>query len=232
MPTNSIDDKYKQEIESLNKQLYETTKKLEKSYLESIQTLRYIVDAKDSYTRGHSDRVSAYAVLIGKKVGLSKEELKTLRLGGLFHDIGKIGVADSILQKNSRLNDIEYNEIKKHTSIGVKILSNKSYFKDIIPVIKYHHEKYDGTGYPSGLKGKKIPYSARIVAIADCFDAMTSRRIYQNSLAIESVIYEFKRCKGSHFDPELTDAFLEILENNYDKIEKIQENYNPLSMDI
>ena len=212
------------EIKKINNQLSKTNAKLEKAYLENIQTLRYTVEAKDSYTKGHSDRVSAYAVLLGKKIGLSKEDLKTLKIGGLFHDIGKIGIPDSILQKGNRLTDEEYEEIKKHTSIGVHILSNISDFKDVLPIIKYHHERFDGTGYPNGLSGEKIPYLARIVSIADCFDAMTSRRIYQNSLAIESVIYEFDRCKGTQFDPELTDIFIDILKNDYSQIEKIQKS--------
>lgn len=213
------------EIKKINTELKNTNEMLEKAYLESIQTLRYTVEAKDTYTRGHSDRVSEYSVLIGKHVGLSDNDLKNLQIGGLFHDVGKIGVPDAILQKESKLTDDEYSEIKNHPSIGAHILSTATIFKDMIPIVKHHHEKYDGTGYPGKLAGENIPYLARIAAIADSFDAMTSRRTYRDSLPIETVISEFKRCKGTQFDPELTDVFLDILENHFDDIKQIQKKY-------
>lgn len=198
---------------------------LEKSYLESIETLRYTVEAKDTYTRGHSDRVSEYSVLLGKKVNLSDNDLRLLQIGGLFHDIGKIGVPDSILLKESKLTDDEYSEIKNHPSIGAHILSTATIFKDMIPIVKHHHERYDGHGYPSQLQGDAIPYLARITAIADSFDAMTSKRTYRDSLPLNTVVSEFKKCKGTQFDPELTDVFLDILENHFDEIQTIQEKY-------
>ncbi len=213
------------EIKKINRELADTYEKLEKAYLESVQTLRYTVEAKDSYTRGHSDRVSEYSVLLGKYLNLPEETLNTLRIGGLFHDVGKIGVPDSILQKESRLTDDEYSEIKNHPSIGAHILSTATIFHDIIPIVKHHHEKYDGTGYPGRLQGEDIPYLARIAAIADSFDAMTSRRTYRDSLPIDVVISEFKRCKGTQFDPKLADVFLDILENHFDEIKAIQEKY-------
>lgn len=212
-------------IKRINEELADANEKLEQAYLDSIQTLRYTVEAKDPYTRGHSDRVSAYAVLLGKKVGLSDVELKTLKLGGLFHDIGKIGVPDSILLKEAKLTDDEYSQIKNHPSIGVHILSNAKLFEDILPVVKHHHEKYNGTGYPSQLKGNDIPYLARITAIVDCFDAMTSKRSYRNALPLDVVRNEILKCSGTQFDPELAIAFLDILEHNYDEIEKIQKEY-------
>jgi HD-GYP domain-containing protein (c-di-GMP phosphodiesterase class II) len=198
---------------------------LEKAYLDSIQTLRYTVEAKDTYTRGHSDRVSLYSVLIGKHLNLSDKELKDLEIGGLFHDIGKIGVPEAILKKESKLNDDEYSEIKNHPAIGVHILSSAAIFKDIIPIVKHHHEKYDGTGYPGKLKGEDIPYLARIVAVADSFDAMTSRRSYREAIPLEKVIEEIKKYKGEQFDPQIADVFLDILKNDYDEIKKIQETY-------
>ena len=213
------------EIKKINSELADTYEKLEKAYLESVQTLRYTVEAKDSYTRGHSDRVSEYSVLLGKHLNLPEDTLNTLRRGGLFHDIGKIGVPDSILQKESRLTDDEYSEIKNHPSIGAHILSTATIFHDIIPIVKHHHEKYDGTGYPGRLQGEDIPYLARIAAVADSFDAMTSRRTYRDSLPMDVVISEFKRCKGTQFDPKLADVFLDILENHFDEIKAIQEKY-------
>ncbi len=214
-----------QQIKKVNEELKTTYEMLENAYLESIQTLRYTVDAKDNYTRGHSDRVSAYSVLIGKALNLPEKDIKTLEIGGLFHDIGKIGVPDSILLKDSKLTDDEYSEIKNHPSIGAHILSTASIFNDIIPIVKHHHEKYDGTGYPGRLKANNIPYLARITAIADSFDAMTSKRTYRDSLPIEVVVQEFEKCKGTQFDPQLTDIFLDILKNHYDKIQEIQEKY-------
>lgn len=211
------------EIKKINMELKNTNEMLEKAYLESIQTLRYTVEAKDTYTRGHSDRVSEISVLIGKKMNLSEADLKTLQIGGIFHDIGKIGVPDSILLKEAKLTDDEYSEIKNHPSIGAHILSTASIFRDIIPIVKHHHEKYDGNGYPGRLKGEEIPYLARITAIADSFDAMTSRRTYRDALPLETVIAEFERCKGTQFDPELTDAFLDILKNHFDEIKAIQD---------
>ncbi len=260
------------QIKNINTQLSNTYEKLEQAYLESIQTLRYTVEAKDTYTRGHSDRVSEYSVLIGKHLGLPQPDLDTLRVGGLFHDIGKIGVPDAILQKNGRLDDDEYSQIKQHPNIpqpdldtlrvgglfhdigkigvpdailqkngrldddeysqikqhpniGVHILSHAKIFQNILPIVEHHHEKFDGTGYPSRLAGNDIPYLARIASVADSFDAMTSRRAYRDSLPIDVVIGEFEKCKGSQFDPEVADVFLDILRNHYDEIEEIKEKY-------
>jgi len=206
------------EIKKINVQL-------EKAYLESIETLRYTVEAKDSYTRGHSDRVSEYSLLIGKKVNLPEEQLKILKIGGLFHDIGKIGIPDSILLKEAKLTDDEYSEIKNHPSIGAHILCNAAIFQDIIPIVKHHHERFDGRGYPSKLSGNDIPYMARIAAIADTFDAMTSKRTYRNPLPLDVVKAEIEDCSGTQFDPEIAKVFIEILDNHYNEIQEIQEKY-------
>ena len=212
-------------IKSINDDLEQSKELLEKSYLETIETLRYTVEAKDFYTRGHSDRVSEYAVLIGKKIGLNDEELKILKIGGLFHDIGKIGIPDSILLKDDKLTPDEYSEIKNHPSIGAHILSNASIFKDLIPIVKHHHERYDGKGYPNNLIGEEIPLLARITSIADTFDAMTSRRSYRDALPLEHVKEELRKCAGTQLDPKLVPVFLDILENEYDKIEEIKLKY-------
>lgn len=213
------------EIKKINNELSDTYEKLERAYLESIQTLRYTVEAKDTYTRGHSDRVSEFSVLIGNHLNLPDADINTLRIGGLFHDIGKIGVPDSILQKEAKLTDDEYSQIKQHPNIGIHILSHAKIFQNILPIVEHHHEKYDGSGYPGRLAGKNIPYLARITAIADSFDAMNSRRSYRDSLPMDVIIGEFKKCKGTQFDPELTDVFLDILENHFDEIQEIQEKY-------
>jgi len=212
-------------IKKINTELAETYEKLEDAYMESIETLTYTVEAKDLYTRGHSDRVSEYSVLIGEKLNLDQDQIKTLKIGGLFHDIGKIGVPDSILLKEEKLTDLEYSEIKNHPSIGAHILSNAKIFKDIVPIVKHHHEKFDGTGYPGRLKGDEIPYYARIAAIADCFDAMTTKRPYRDALDIDFVKNEYQKHSGTQFDPDIAKVFLDILENDYDKILKIQNKY-------
>ncbi len=212
-------------IKQINEDLKEANQKLEQAYMESIQTLRYTVEAKDPYTRGHSDRVSEYSVLIGKYLGLSEEDLHTLKVGGLFHDIGKIGIPDSILLKPGKLTNDEYSEIKNHPTIGVHILSNATIFEDAIPIVKHHHERYDGLGYPSKLKGEDIPYFARIAAVADTFDAMTSKRIYRDSLSLDIVEEEIRKNKGIQFDPQIADVFLDILKNHSDEITSIQEKY-------
>ena len=186
-----------------------------------------IISVIDAYTKGHSDRVSEYSVLIGKKLGLSDEDINTLKVGGLYHDIGKIGVPISILLKKSKLTDYEYSKIKKHPLIGTRILSNSTKFKKSLSVIKYHHERYDGNGYPEKLKGEAIPLLARIATVADSFDAMTSKRTYRNSLDLDFVKAEIEKCKGSQFDPICADAFLDILKNEYEKIEEIRNKYNP-----
>lgn len=217
--------KQMREIQRINEELSEAKDQLEKAYLESIQTLRYTVEAKDTYTRGHSDRVSEFAVLIGQKMGLSEAELKILKIGGLFHDIGKIGIPDSILLKESKLSDDEYSEIKHHPSIGAHILSNATIFADIIPIVKYHHERYDGRGYPENLVGENIPLLARITSVADAFDAMSSRRTYRNNLEMEVIKEEIRKNRGTQFDPKAADIFLDILENEFDKIKEIQEKY-------
>ena len=209
-------------IKKINDELKTTYDKLESAYMETIEILRCTVEAKDAYTRGHSDRVSAYSVLIGEALGLPEEDLKTLKIGGLFHDIGKIGIPDSILLKTTKLDDEEYSEIKNHPAIGAHILSNATIFKDIIPIVKHHHERFDGRGYPGKLKGEEIPYFARIAAVADSFDAMTSKRSYRDSLPMDVVIEEIIKNSGTQFDPEIAKVFLDILANKPDEIKRIQ----------
>ncbi len=200
---------------------------LEKAYLDTINILKQTVDAKDPYTRGHSDRVSAYCVLLGKKLGCDEATLKTLKIGGLFHDIGKIGVPDSVLLKNGKLDDKEYELIKKHSTIGAKIFGDAEMFNSIIPIVLYHHERFDGNGYPDKIKGVEIPYIARICTVVDTFDAMTSKRSYRNVLPLDIVKAEIEKCSGSQFDPIIATAWLDILDNNYEEIEKIQSEFPP-----
>lgn len=212
-------------IKTINKQLHDKNEELERAYLDTIGILRQTVEAKDPYTRGHSDRVSEYSVLIGKKLGLDEKTLHILKIGGLFHDIGKIGIPDSILLKESKLSDEEYSQIKNHPMIGVHMLGDAAIFTDILPIVKHHHERYDGRGYPSQLVGDDIPYVARIAAVADTFDAMTSKRSYRDSLPIDVVRAEIERCSGTQFDPNIAKIFLDIMDNDFDLIREIQEKY-------
>lgn len=154
-----------------------------------MQTLSTTIEAKDEYTRGHSYRVAEYAALIASELGWSPEEIQVLKHSALLHDIGKIGIPDSILNKPSRLTDDEYNLIKKHPVIGAEILKDVTLLPHVLEVTRGHHERYDGNGYPDGLAGKEIPVHARIVAMADSYDAMSSRRIYRSALS-RDVIYE------------------------------------------
>lgn len=199
-------------------------KKFELAYSECLKVSDNINHLEDEYTKQHSNRVASYAVLIGKKLNLDEESLDTLRIGGMFHDIGKSGISTNILFKNSSLNNDEFSQMKKHTYIGSDILGHSPIFNDIIPIVKYHHEKYDGNGYPEGLKGNQIPLFARIISIADTFDAMTSTRSYRDALPIEIAKEEIQKCSGSQFDPEIVKAFLEILDEDLNEVKDIQSN--------
>ena len=212
-------------IKKINTELQDKSEELEKAYLDTIGILRQTVEAKDPYTRGHSDRVSEFSVLIGKKMGLDDETLHTLKIGGLFHDIGKIGIPDSILLKESKLSDEEYSQIKNHPTIGAHMLGDAAVFKDIISIVKHHHERFDGRGYPSQLAGENIPFIARIAAVADTFDAMTSKRTYRDALPLSVVKEEIEKCSGTQFDPKIAKVFLDILNNDYKSITDIQEKY-------
>ena len=214
-----------QTIKEMNEELKASKEKIEKAYLETIQMLRYTVEAKDTYIRGHSDRVSAYSVLIGQELGLYDKDIATLRIGGLFHDIGKIGISDTILLKPSKLTEEEYNELKKHPSIGKQIVSTSSIFRDIVPIIYSHHERFDGNGYPQKLKGDQISFLARIVSVADAFDAMTSRRSYRDEMDLEYVTNQIREGAGTQFDPEVANVMLNILENKVDKINEIRNKF-------
>ena len=205
--------KQMEEIKRINDKLSESNDKLEKAYLEMVETLRFAVEAKDTYTRGHSDRVSEYSVLIGQKLGLTEDQIKTLRIGGLFHDIGKIGIRDSVLQKEGKLTPEEYKHIQQHVEITHHILEKihmSEDFKQITEIACSHHEKFDGTGYYRHLKGEEIPFGGRILAVSDVFDAITSKRHYRDKMPIEKVIDIIKNGAGSHFDPLVVDKFLDI----------------------
>lgn len=211
---SSINNAFLHSLINMKKEeLDRTYQELRNRYIDTIEALRLTVDAKDIYTRGHSDRVSYYAAKLGEQFNLSQEEIELLKVGGIFHDIGKIGTADDILFKTDKLDFSEYEEIKKHPLKGAYILSAISMFKDVVPLVKYHHERMDGKGYPEGLKGEKIPFLARILTVADAFDAMTSDRKYRSRLHLEEAINQFNMNSGTQFDPVVVDKLLGLLEN-------------------
>ncbi|MBM2838921.1 MAG: hypothetical protein HW415_1546, partial [Deltaproteobacteria bacterium] len=183
---------------------------LEELFISVVKSLSSAIDAKSPWTAGHSERVTKYALDIAKQMGLSEKELKSLELAGLLHDVGKIGTYESILDKPAKLNDEEQAVMRQHPVMGAEILAHIKQLKDIIPGVKYHHEFYDGTGYPEGLKGEAIPLYARILTVADTVDAMGADRPYRKGRATDVIIAELKRCSGTQFDPKVAEAFLKI----------------------
>lgn len=200
----------------LETKLEEKTKLVEKMSLHSIMVIANTLDAKDEYTSGHSVRVAKCSEAIARKLKWEEPEIINLHSIALLHDIGKIGVPDAILNKPAKLSDAEFEIIKKHPVIGSDILKDIRMIKNVAEGALYHHERYDGSGYPFGLVGDEIPLCARIIGIADAFDAMTSNRIYRRKLALPKVKEEFRKGRGTQFDPQLTDLFLEMLEEHSD----------------
>ena len=188
----------------------ERSRRIEQMSFQTIQTLANAIDAKDPYTRGHSTRVSKYSVAVAEAIGWSHARVNDLRYAALLHDIGKIGVPDPILNKPRRLTDVEYDIIKSHTTMGGDILRDKIIIASAEDVARSHHECYDGSGYPLGLKGQEISEEARIVAIADAFDAMSSNRVYRKACSREFILHEIQEGRGKQFDPRFADVFLEL----------------------
>lgn len=196
-------------VEERTGKLQQAYRFLKKSHLDSVKVLAEAIDAKDPYTRGHSDRVKRMSLAIARQMDFSEERLETLEYGALLHDIGKIGIKDEILQKQGPLNGEEYEYIKEHPLIGVKIVEGVEFFKDKIPIIRHHHENYDGTGYPDGLAGEAIPLESRIISLPDAFDAMTSARPHRGVMPLQDVLAELERFRGKQFDPKVLEVFLQ-----------------------
>lgn len=192
-----------------NANLYEDLQML---LVNSITSLASVIDAKSPWTKGHSERVTRYAVAIAKEMGLSKEIVETVELGGLLHDIGKVGTYDIILDKPSELLSKEMEEVRKHPVKGASILSPIKQFQKIVPLLMHHHEKMDGSGYPDGLKGENIPLLARVLCVADAYDSMVSDRPYRKAPGKEYAISELKRCSGTQFDFLVVEAFLRVID--------------------
>ena len=179
--------------------------------VESIQAIARTIDAKDEYTNGHSIRVGAYSKIIAENLGMSSDEVDNIYYIALLHDIGKIAIPDSILNKPGRLTDEEFAVMKSHTTRGAAILKGISTIPQIIEGAKSHHEKYDGSGYPEGLKGEDIPFVARIICCADCFDAMASKRVYKAPFSLDVITNEFERCAGTQFDPQISRVVVDLI---------------------
>lgn len=187
---------------------------MERMSLQMVQALAKTIDAKDTYTNGHSTRVAEYSVMIAKRMGYTGEKLEHLYYAALLHDIGKIGVPREIINKPARLTDEEYAIIKSHPSIGANILKEVTEIPDIAIGARYHHERYDGKGYPDGLCGLEIPELARIIGVADAYDAMTSKRSYRDVLAQDIVLEEIEKGKGTQFDSEIAQIMIELMKDD------------------
>jgi HD-GYP domain-containing protein (c-di-GMP phosphodiesterase class II) len=176
-------------------------------FLGTIRALAEAIDEKDPYTKGHSIRVNRFAVIIGRYLGLSREDLKALHVSSLLHDVGKIGIDDAILKKPAALTPDEFDIMKTHPERGAKIMGRIPQMKNTVPGMRFHHERWSGGGYPLGLKGEEIPLQARIVAVADTFDAMTTDRPYQRALPVADAVARINDMKGVHLDPQVVEAF-------------------------
>jgi HD-GYP domain-containing protein (c-di-GMP phosphodiesterase class II) len=198
-------------IEKAIEQLRKAANENHLLFINSVRMLAAAIDAKDPYTRGHSERVGRYSVAIGKNLGLPEKEMRNLRVSALLHDVGKIGIDDRILRKPGALSEDEFEVMKQHPAKGAAIMSGVAQLIDIIPGMKYHHEKWSGGGYPDGLEGEQIPMQARIVAIADTFDAMTTNRPYQKAMELNYVVEKIRSFAGTRFDPRVVEAFVQAV---------------------
>lgn len=197
------------------KEIYEafssSTKGAHKAYLESIHALVNLTEIKDPYTKRHSVKVSNYAALLAQQLGMRKRDIENVKFAAILHDIGKLGVSAEILLKEGSLSKKEFEEVKKHSLMGVEIIKPLHFFGEIILMIKHHHENFDGSGYPSGLKGKDIPLGAQILSIADAYDALISERAYRKAYSHDEALEIMKKDSGKKFDPKLLNLFIKCL---------------------
>ena len=196
----------------LARRSFELYTKMRKVYLDTIRALAAAIDAKDPYTKGHSERVAETSVALAQELNLSDKDIENIEYTALLHDIGKIGISDNILGKNSSLTDKEFDKIKEHPVMGAKIIEPVDFLKNSYEAIYHHHERYNGAGYPDGLKEKDIPLSARIIAVADAYDAMGSDRPYRKKLNKDKILNELKDQAGKQFDPEIVKALISVLD--------------------
>lgn len=195
----------------LARRSFELYTRMRKIYLDTIRTLAATIDAKDPYTHGHSERVSRMAIQLAKRLGFAESEIEYLEYAAILHDIGKIGIEDRILGKKDKLTDAEYEKVKEHPVIGANILESIEFLKRSSQTVLHHHERFDGRGYPYGLKGEEIPKPARLLAIIDAYDAMNSDRPYRKKLSAEDILKELEMGTGKQFDPIMVEAFISLL---------------------
>ncbi|MHC4294536.1 MAG: response regulator [Planctomycetota bacterium] len=186
--------------------------------IETIRAFVQVVEAKDPHTRRHSEQVTHYATHLARAIGRSCEDIESIRIASLLHDIGKIGIPDSVLVKPGPLNEKEFEMVRRHPALGADILENISIFAREAKLVRYHHENWDGSGYPSGLVGEEIPFDSRIINIADSIDAMLMMRTYKEAYSIDQMLSELERCAGGQFAPDLAAAAIEWVECNHEKI--------------
>ncbi len=207
-----------QQLVEKNEEIQQLYGELETAYENTLQALVTALDFRDNETQGHSTRVVEYAVVVAQKMDFDAEQLKWIRRGALLHDVGKIGVPDAILRKPGKLTPEEWDEMKKHPEMGFRMLERIPFLRPALDVVLSHQERYDGSGYPHGLQGEEIPLGARIFAVVDTFDAMTSDRPYRKALSIEQARDEVRRFSGIQFDPQVADVFLSIHEEVWREI--------------
>lgn len=193
------------------RQLYQRYVGLRDAYLDTVRSLVAAIEAKDPYTRGHSERVAEYAVLLGRARGMTEQEVERLEFAALLHDLGKVGIRASVLGKPSHLDSREFDEIRTHPEIAARILERVPYLADIVPAVVAHHERVDGNGYSSGLRAEDVPVEARVLAVADSYDAMTSERPYRAALSHDEAVAELRLGAGTQFDPEVVASFLGVI---------------------
>ncbi|MEU6040716.1 HD-GYP domain-containing protein [Actinomadura sp. NPDC047616] len=193
---------------------FQQTHEQRRAYAATLAALCQAVETKDPYTRGHSERVSRGAVMIARQIGMRADRVDALRFAGMVHDVGKLGIPTKILQKTGKLTDEEFTEIQLHPMRGLQIVQEIGFLDEALAGIMHHHERLDGRGYPLGLAGEEIPEFARVIGVADAFDAMTSNRSYRGAWSLEEAAEELRRCSGTHFDPVVVDAFLSALERH------------------
>jgi len=205
-------DRYR--LQSLNRALIVAQERLQEAEIDTIAVLILTEEAKDPYVRGHTKRVSQYALAIAKAMGLPEEEQKIIERAGILHDLGKIGIVDSILNKPGKLDDEEWKIMKGHPQRGLEILEPLKFLPTEKEIILHHHERYAGGGYPEGIKGEEISIGARIMAVADTFDAMNSARPYRKPLSKDTILAELEKVSGVQLDPTVVKVFLELLQKN------------------
>jgi putative two-component system response regulator len=210
---HDLNEVYRRE-RTRTQELEEALRRLEESYLATVKTLAFVVEAKDTHTRSHLDRAHDYAVALAQRVAPELAADQTLRYGFFLHDIGKIGIPERILSKPGPLTDEEWAIMRTHPLLGAQILSPVTFLHPALPVVEAHHEKWDGSGYPRGLRGEQIPLGARIFALVDAFDAMTSDRPYRRALTFEQALEQISRAAGTQFDPEVVRCFVELCQDS------------------